>query len=375
MDLDLLTGHIVPYVTAAVGAYGAAVLTRAEDAAADETIRLGQRLLRTMLGSRTARPGVEQAVTALAAEHNDPGFQAALRAEIRLALYQDQQLAARLAALLSDGPTPPRQTLHSAGDRSPVIGGNVGQVSTGDNSPNIQKISKRKFFIFPFGFIMRTTKTIGSAASAHPVAAATSCVLVAGAVTSGVVLAHPGARPASVALSANPCPGKKDASLPAGWEALPNTTVTLGADPGGTCIQSSVLYWAGIYMPRIGAANYTVTVTGRSLTGWGLAARVTVASGPVVTGHAIQYEPETDGFRDVDYPGDTGPHVSIATNGRWHTLAVTVRGSSYVLSLDGRRVAHGTLPQAAEASGGAFVRIWNGDAVEIRTPVITVNHS
>jgi hypothetical protein len=43
---------VTPYVSAAVGAYGGAVLAKVQDEAADATVSLGRRLLRKIFGSR-----------------------------------------------------------------------------------------------------------------------------------------------------------------------------------------------------------------------------------------------------------------------------------------------------------------------------------
>lgn len=124
--------------------------------------------------------------------------------------------------------------------------------------------------------------------------------------------------------------------------------------------------------------DYTVTVDGRlasgagrlaSGSGWGLAARATIAANGTVTGHGIQYDP--NGYRDVDYPKDSGPTYPAATDNAWHELSVSVHGSRYTLIADGRTIAQGTLPQAAEDHGGAFVRVWFGATVELRNFRIT----
>lgn len=217
MDVDMLASQVVPYITAAVGAYGAAVLTRIEDTAADQTVRVGQRLLRRLLGSRAGRPGIEQAVTALATSGGDRDFQIALRAQIKLALRQDPELAAQLAALMPHTPT-----VSSSGARSAAVGGdNSGQISTGDGAANIQgatthvtgdraevfigsRIAKWKILFLPFGFIIKVTKNIGSAAVAHPVAAAVAgAVLVAGGVSGGLALAKPRSSAESLPRSFN----------------------------------------------------------------------------------------------------------------------------------------------------------------------------
>ena len=113
-----------------------------------------------------------------------------------------------------------------------------------------------------------------------------------------------------------------------------------------------------------------MTVTGRSTTAWGVAARVSIAADGTVTGHAVQFEAVNGNYRDVDYPGDTGAWYPGALTGRWHTVAITVRHMTYVLYVDGHVVARGTLQQPAEASGGALVRVWSGSIVEILPPVI-----
>lgn len=184
MDIDILAGQVVPYVGAAVGAYGAGVMTRLEEAAADETVRVGQQLLRKLLGTGARRPGVEQAVTDLAAADGDPDFLAALRAQIRLALRQDPTLAAELNSLL-----PRDVTASSTGERAPAVAGaNPGQISTGDRSQNIQvtgnahigHVTKRRFTILPFG--------LGKAIGAHSAVAASTAVVVVGGACAGVFL-------------------------------------------------------------------------------------------------------------------------------------------------------------------------------------------
>ena len=56
-----LAAEMAPYVSAAVGAYGGAVLVKVRDEAADATVGLGRRLLQRVFGSReegepTAQP-------------------------------------------------------------------------------------------------------------------------------------------------------------------------------------------------------------------------------------------------------------------------------------------------------------------------------
>jgi hypothetical protein len=124
-----VVGQVLPAVETAVGAYGAGVLTRAEDAAANETVRLGQRALARIF-RRGPAPGIERAVRDLAAAgpEDTPDAESALRLELRKLLRQDPELSIELEALL-----PVRNV------RTVSIGGfNYGIVSTGDGAANIQ---------------------------------------------------------------------------------------------------------------------------------------------------------------------------------------------------------------------------------------------
>ncbi|MFE0374274.1 hypothetical protein ACFW1M_01570 [Streptomyces inhibens] len=137
-DINSLVGQIVPAVGAAVGAYGVNVLSRAEDQAADATVRLGQRLLDRILRRTPDRAPIEAAVTDLATTDGDPDALAALRLQIRGALAADPSLVtelAELAALLPEQPA-----AQADGTRGVAVTGNVpGIVSTGDAAINIQR--------------------------------------------------------------------------------------------------------------------------------------------------------------------------------------------------------------------------------------------
>ncbi|WP_158718202.1 hypothetical protein [Streptomyces albus] len=122
-DIETLLGQAVPAVGAAVSAYGAAVLTRAEDEAASATVRLGQQLLDRLLHRSEQPEALETAVMDVAETDGDPDALAALRLRMRQALAASSELAAEVAALLP----PPA----GAGGGSVTVGGDVtGIVST-----------------------------------------------------------------------------------------------------------------------------------------------------------------------------------------------------------------------------------------------------
>lgn len=127
-DVEVVAGQIVPVIGAAVAAYGAGVLSRAEDEAAEATVRLGQRLLSRIL-HRAPEPGpVEAAVGELAAAGDDADALAALRFQVRKVLAGDAGLVAELAGML-----PSRA--EAAGDHAVAVGGDVNISTKGPNSP------------------------------------------------------------------------------------------------------------------------------------------------------------------------------------------------------------------------------------------------
>jgi hypothetical protein len=135
VDIDVLTGQIGPLVTAAVAKWGETALTKAEETAATESVKLGQRLLSRLFSRAKVKEPVTSAVADLAAAIDDPDFQAALRAQIKKVLREDDDLAAELAEMLAaEGGSV------TASERGIAIGGdNSGIASSGDGAVNIQR--------------------------------------------------------------------------------------------------------------------------------------------------------------------------------------------------------------------------------------------
>ncbi|MFF2810835.1 hypothetical protein ACFVT2_27400 [Streptomyces sp. NPDC058000] len=133
-EMDALLNQVMPAISAAVGAYGVGVLTRAEDEAADATVRLGHRLLARIL-HRSAEPApVRVAVGDLAEAAQDPDALAAMRLQLKKALAGDPGLAAELEGIL-----PEKSGSQQTGERGVAIGGdNPGIVATGDGATNVQ---------------------------------------------------------------------------------------------------------------------------------------------------------------------------------------------------------------------------------------------
>jgi hypothetical protein len=101
-EVDVVVGQVVPAVSAAIAAYGASVLARAEDGAADTTVRLGQRVLSKVWHRSADRPGVEAAVGLLAS--GDAQAVEVFAGLVRRVLVDDGVLLAEVGELLKAGP-------------------------------------------------------------------------------------------------------------------------------------------------------------------------------------------------------------------------------------------------------------------------------
>lgn len=128
-ELAVLVGEVSPYVTAAVGAYGGAVLARVNDQAADATVGLGRRMLRRIFGARAAGD-VPQPVADLAGDPGDADLQAALRVAIRKVLAEDAELAGDLRGMLAGAAV----AVTASGERSIAAQSVSGVASTGDGA-------------------------------------------------------------------------------------------------------------------------------------------------------------------------------------------------------------------------------------------------
>jgi hypothetical protein len=162
MDVAELAGEVTPFVTAAIEAYGSAVLTKAEDLvvdeAADSTVGLGRRILRRLTGRAEAgdvsegeepspprgadeEPGLlpevdafEVVVAELAEDPEDEDLQVVLVARLRKLLKADAEAGGELAADLQRMLAEPGGTVTASGDRSIAAHTISGIASTGDNA-------------------------------------------------------------------------------------------------------------------------------------------------------------------------------------------------------------------------------------------------
>ncbi|MFI7125762.1 hypothetical protein ACIBQ1_08710 [Nonomuraea sp. NPDC050153] len=126
MDIVTIAGQVMPYITAAIGAYGGAVLTRTQDLAADESVNLGRRLLRRFMNREESRDRIESAVQDVVETPEDEDIVAALRGQLKRALAADPELVKDVTELLRTAPA----GAIAANDGSQIVSGSS---ISGDN--------------------------------------------------------------------------------------------------------------------------------------------------------------------------------------------------------------------------------------------------
>jgi hypothetical protein len=107
-----LVADATPYVTAAVGAYGGAVLAKVRDDAADATVGVGRRLLQRVFGRREGDP-LPEGLAALAADPADPDAVGMVRWAMRQALSADAAMLEEVRAMLASAQGPVAGTRQS----------------------------------------------------------------------------------------------------------------------------------------------------------------------------------------------------------------------------------------------------------------------
>ncbi|MGY3851234.1 hypothetical protein ACWV2X_39365 [Streptomyces hydrogenans] len=129
-------GQAEPYLTAAVSAYGAAVLVRAQDVALDAAVEgtagVGRRILELVWRRRDGeeRAALEAAVQDAAEDPEDSDAVAALRHQVKRALREDAELVRELVALL---PEQVGMTVNVSGTRA-IGAQHIGIAASGDHT-------------------------------------------------------------------------------------------------------------------------------------------------------------------------------------------------------------------------------------------------
>jgi len=103
-DVAVLAADAAPYVTAAAGAYGGAVLAKTRDKAADATVAAGARILQRVFGRMQAGDPLPEPLADVVAHPGDEEFATVLKVAIRKALERDAAMLAEVRAIVSEIP-------------------------------------------------------------------------------------------------------------------------------------------------------------------------------------------------------------------------------------------------------------------------------
>jgi hypothetical protein len=109
-------------MTAALGAYGGAVLAQVRDEAADATVGLGRRLLLRIFGSRDGDEALPAVLAEVVENPGDDDVLAVLRLTIRQALEAAPAMVAEVRSMLSAAPAAAVSQNVSAGRDAYVAG-------------------------------------------------------------------------------------------------------------------------------------------------------------------------------------------------------------------------------------------------------------
>ena len=104
-EIATLVTEATPYLTAAVGAYGGAVLAKVRDDAADATVGLGRRVLQRVFGHRAESEALPEPLAAVVAAPGDDDALGMLRYAIRAALAADEATLAEVKSMLASAPS------------------------------------------------------------------------------------------------------------------------------------------------------------------------------------------------------------------------------------------------------------------------------
>ena len=101
-EIATVAADVMPYVTTAAGAYGAAVLATAKDDAASATVGLGRRLLQKIFGHKAEGEPLPEVLIDVIGDPGDQDYLDALQSVIAIALKKDGQILAEVREILSE---------------------------------------------------------------------------------------------------------------------------------------------------------------------------------------------------------------------------------------------------------------------------------
>lgn len=102
-EIAEIVTNATPYVTAALGTYGGAVLSKTRDKGTSKAVDVGARLLERVFGQKEGEP-VPEAVADVVTHPGDDEFLTALKVTIRKILEHDAAMLADVRSILAEAP-------------------------------------------------------------------------------------------------------------------------------------------------------------------------------------------------------------------------------------------------------------------------------
>jgi hypothetical protein len=121
-EIVALVTDATPYLSAAVGAYGGAVLAKVRDDAADATVGAGRKVLQRVFGRRRDGEPLPAPLAAVVADPGDGDALGVLRYAMRQALGADAAMLAEVREILAAVP-PAAVTQHVTAGRDAYVSG------------------------------------------------------------------------------------------------------------------------------------------------------------------------------------------------------------------------------------------------------------
>lgn len=122
-EVATLAAEVTPYAAAALGAYGAAVLTKVRDELADATVGTGRRVLQRIFGRHEGEEELPPVLAEVIENPGDTDYLGALRLAIRKMLESDAVMQAEVQEIIDAARPAVRVTQHVVAGRDAYVAG------------------------------------------------------------------------------------------------------------------------------------------------------------------------------------------------------------------------------------------------------------
>lgn len=122
-EAAILATEAMPYLTAAPGAYGHAVLSKTRDKAADATIEAGADILQRIFGRKKASKSLPEPLADVVAHPSDDAYLTMLKVAVRKLLERDETMLVDVRTILADIAVQPSAVQNVTAGRDAYVAG------------------------------------------------------------------------------------------------------------------------------------------------------------------------------------------------------------------------------------------------------------